>query len=239
MTGKADFYLIADITANFKINASKIISVFTVNADGSFFTRATDNAFALLSLRGNVIANLIITAPEIDSDILINSNGIHTIMLPDNASANLNLSGRIIAHIYIKAANVNGFISLMAKGKSTVRIRIPKTYGSIDLQLKGIGTRRIWQTEQDAYFYLDSYGVFRQRDILYISLPGLVLRPSSELIIDTDQMTVMLDGVNVTRYFSPDSEFFKLRPGNNLLIYEDGVQNRDVQYIILWKDLWL
>ena len=48
-----------------------------------------------------------------------------------------------------------------------------------------------------------------------------------------------MNGVDVTRFFSADSEFFKLKPGDNLIVYEDGVANRSIYYIILWKDLFL
>jgi serine phosphatase RsbU (regulator of sigma subunit) len=52
-------------------------------------------------------------------------------------------------------------------------------------------------------------------------------------------MTITLNGEDVTRYFSADSEFFKLKPGDNSVIYSDGVKDRSVSYKILWKDLWL
>ena len=70
-------------------------------------------------------------------------------------------------------------------------------------------------------------------------LEDLILPIGGELLIDTGQMTVTLNGQDVTRYVGRNSEFFKLRPGDNIILYEDGVENRAISYNILWKDLWL
>jgi phage-related protein len=72
-----------------------------------------------------------------------------------------------------------------------------------------------------------------------IALPDLVIPPGGDLVIDTELMTVTLNGEDVTRFFGSNSEFFKLKPAENVLVYEDGVENRNISYRILWKDLWL
>jgi phage-related protein len=66
-----------------------------------------------------------------------------------------------------------------------------------------------------------------------------VVKANNELTIDTGEMTVMLDGQDATRYFGMDSEFFKLRPGENALVYTDSDAARDALMKILWKDRWL
>ena len=72
-----------------------------------------------------------------------------------------------------------------------------------------------------------------------IKLSGLVLKPGDELVIDTCEMTVSVNGQNMMKFVSNDSEFFSLLPGDNEIIYTDGVTTRKVSIDILWKDRWL
>lgn len=73
----------------------------------------------------------------------------------------------------------------------------------------------------------------------YMDLAGLQIRPGGELKIDTEEMTIELDGQNVIDFLSVDSEFFFLRPGENTIVYKDGNGTRNAQIRILWKDRWL
>lgn len=57
-----------------------------------------------------------------------------------------------------------------------------------------------------------------------------------ELIIDTEHMTVTLNGVNIIDRVSDASVFFKLMSGVNDIIVEGGT-TADIR--ILWKDRWL
>lgn len=72
-----------------------------------------------------------------------------------------------------------------------------------------------------------------------IDLTGLVLAPGDELTINTEDMTVTLDGQNGMDYFSLDSEFFTLLSGLNTLVFTDGETARTVAFDIIWKDRWL
>jgi hypothetical protein len=73
-----------------------------------------------------------------------------------------------------------------------------------------------------------------------LSLRGLVLGPGDELVIDTDLMTVTLNGVNVTRYVNGNSKFIKLLAGNNTLVYQDGSGlSREAAVRVEWKARWL
>ena len=73
----------------------------------------------------------------------------------------------------------------------------------------------------------DIYGI----DI--ISLPDLVLKPGQELIIDTDNMTVTLDGQNAIHLLSDDSVFFFLAQGEDLVIQYASVQNEIIVEIAI------
>lgn len=72
-----------------------------------------------------------------------------------------------------------------------------------------------------------------------IKLSGLILKPGDELVIDTGEMTVSVNGENMMKFVSNDSEFFNLLPGDNEIIYTDGVTTRNVSIDILWKDRWV
>ena len=78
----------------------------------------------------------------------------------------------------------------------------------------------------------DIYGI----DI--ISLPELVLKPGQELIIDTDNMTVTLDGQNAIHLLSDDSVFFFLAQGEDLITYADNSGSRQANLKVMWKDRW-
>ena len=67
-------------------------------------------------------------------------------------------------------------------------------------------------------------------------IPGLTMTAGDELIIDTEHMTITLNGANVIDLLSDDSEFFKLKPGENDIIVEGGT-TADIK--VLWKDRWL
>lgn len=67
----------------------------------------------------------------------------------------------------------------------------------------------------------------------------LVLRPGDELIINTCDMTVTINGQNAMEYFSNESDFFTLLNGLNSLIYNDDSNSRNISFDVIWKDRWL
>jgi hypothetical protein len=72
-----------------------------------------------------------------------------------------------------------------------------------------------------------------------ISLEGMTLKPGDELIINTCDMTVTINGQNAMEYFSNDSDFFTLLNGLNTLIYNDSNSSRNISFDVIWKDRWL
>lgn len=72
-----------------------------------------------------------------------------------------------------------------------------------------------------------------------IDLIDIVLSPGDELVINTCDMTVTINGQNAMEYFSGDSDFFALLNGLNILEYRDGSNERDISLDIIWKDKWL
>jgi len=73
----------------------------------------------------------------------------------------------------------------------------------------------------------------------HIHLPNLVIGVGGELIIDTDNMTITMNGQNVMRFLSRDSEFFLLNPATNELTFTSGNANNRADIRVLWRDAWL
>lgn len=67
----------------------------------------------------------------------------------------------------------------------------------------------------------------------------LVLRPGDELVINTCDLTVTLNGENAMEFFAADSEFITLLNGENTIEYNDESESREISFNIIWKDRWL
>lgn len=67
----------------------------------------------------------------------------------------------------------------------------------------------------------------------------LVLKPGDELVINTRDLTVTLNGLNAMEYFAADSEFITLLNGENTIEYNDESGARKISFDIIWKDRWL
>jgi len=69
-----------------------------------------------------------------------------------------------------------------------------------------------------------------------LTVAGVNMQAGDELIIDTEHMTVTLNGVNIIDKITDSSVFFKLMSGVNQLIIE-GSSAADIR--VLYKDRWL
>jgi len=72
-----------------------------------------------------------------------------------------------------------------------------------------------------------------------LELLNLNLAPGDELIIDTDVLEVLFNGVPDADFVTGDSEFFQLRPGRNRIIFMDGETARELSVSIVWSNRWL
>ena len=73
-----------------------------------------------------------------------------------------------------------------------------------------------------------------------VNLGGLTIPPGGELIIDTDKMTVTLDGISVIEYVSMDSDFIQILAGLNTIVYQDSSGAvRQASVRVEWKPRWL
>lgn len=96
--------------------------------------------------------------------------------------------------------------------------------------------RTIYQTGQaDAEAIANAAAVSTYGSVTLV-IEGVNMVAGDELIIDTEHMTVTLNGINIVDRVDDESVFFKLMPGENDVIVEGGT-TADVK--ILWKDRWL
>ncbi len=71
-----------------------------------------------------------------------------------------------------------------------------------------------------------------------LSLPQIVLKPGQELIINTDDMTVTIDGENAIHLLSDDSVFFFFwRKGEDIITYSDASSNRSINLKVMYKKI--
>lgn len=105
------------------------------------------------------------------------------------------------------------------------------------------GVRAVFVSSLEADMQMEvqanSFNAFGFEVIKLNARGGLVLKPNDELRIDTEKMTVELNGVNVIKYFSSDSDFFYLKPSENIILYSNNKPTSKSEVKILWKDRWL
>ena len=71
-----------------------------------------------------------------------------------------------------------------------------------------------------------------------LEFENIELKAGDEVIINTDDMTVTINGQNATVFLSADSDFFKLKPGENIISIS-GSDGAVGDAYIIWKDRWL
>lgn len=198
------------------------------------------DTLAVLQLdAGGQNARRLFTAVSSAEFALNMSGSMLCVIYASNAAADLRLgsSGCSLRRYFSDSPKAITVLGLTGQGSRTIYADLMPV--EFALYLRGESLRRFMASAPLISANLGAKGAAAMFGYSTIALPGLVIPPGGDLVIDTEEMTVTLNGEDVTRYFGADSEFFKLKPGENIVIYEDGVQNRDISYKILWKDLWL
>lgn len=110
-----------------------------------------------------------------------------------------------------------------------------------DMALNNVAvyTRCVLMTPSPASLELNSRAAITLSGESSLTLTGLILKPGDELLIDTGEMTVLLNGQNAMKYFTKDSEFIEFLHGINDIVYSDKSASRKVTIDVLWKDRWL
>ena len=195
---------------------------------------------AVLELDANGTGTRLLYAPDANADILIDAEAQPSIGIfapVSEAEITIESAGESTRWIYAIPANAPIVLSVTGQGARAMFAESPPV--QIVIRSNGEPARKFFAKSPASNIFVDARGSAEIYGYSVISLPGLVLPPGGEITIDTGEMTVTMNGVDVTRFFSADSEFFRLKPGDNLVIYKDGVASRNIYYIIMWKDLFL
>lgn len=142
--------------------------------------------------------------------------------------------------ILSKRMSVSGLASMKMSGVLDITNN-KSVNGSADMSIKDYGnaTKELIAIGNTANMLMNSKASSSLAGETVIHLLGLVLAPSDELIINTTDMTITLNGENATEYFSSDSEFFDLISGENIIVYNDSSESRQASLNITWKNRWL
>lgn len=139
-----------------------------------------------------------------------------------------------------KIISANGYASLYMK-ENTVGTNVKYNNGITNLALDSYGNgTKVFIADSDIsamILNVEANQLLAGEEV--ISLEGLALKPGEEVVINTCDMTVTVNGQNAIQYFSNDSDFFKLLSGLNTIEYNDGNTSRNVSFDIIWKDRWL
>ena len=138
-------------------------------------------------------------------------------------------------------AELNGYVSVVMQADGFLIRVIPfKGFAAVNVIAAGKLLRtRIIRSGKVSVIVLAASGGFNTYRYEYLKLPDLIVRVGDELIIDTDLLTVTLNGQNVIPQLSRDSEFFLFNPNVNDVIYTSGSPDDNVDIRILWKDQYL
>lgn len=101
------------------------------------------------------------------------------------------------------------------------------------------GTKVFIVEAEDATLVMLTQAVHQLSGEQVMRFKDLVLCPGDELVINTCDLTVTLNGLNAMEYFAADSEFITLLNGKNIIEYNDESGTRNISFDIIWKDRWL
>ena len=169
---------------------------------------------------------------------------LHIILSTDsyiNKSANLQSILHIILNtdVYLnKVANLQSILHIILNTDGYIN-NTASLQASLDILLDNNITDmyrgRAFSANMDLNLYLHSIlSIFR---ISHINLPTIILRPTDELVIDTDNLTVRLNGQNSLLHLDRLSEFFMLMLNENEITIQ-GTQGRALIKTI-HHDMWL
>jgi len=241
ISGVAALVLVGNVKGSLMLQAPPSLVNIKLNAYGkqTMKLNAPDIAAELQLGAGGQSTNRLFAAGPA-SDFTLDASGLMKLVItaPDSAAEmQLDSIGLGFRRYYADSPEVASVLGLSGRGSRIMFADLPAVM--FKLYLRGESLRKFLASTPSVPINLNTKGSAVMFGYSTLFLPDLVVPPDGELVIDTENMTITLNGENVTRFFGQDSEFFKLKPGENIVIYEDGEQNRDISYKILWKDLWL
>lgn len=145
-----------------------------------------------------------------------------TLKLKSSAKGDMEMTGKAFAIKHINAGTVRVMESELVANKVN-STKIYKCSARGDMEMTAFVTGA------------STYG------LAYLKLVGINLAPGQELVIDTDALTVEVNGQNKIMFLTNDSDIenFLLKPGANDITYTDNAAARTINAKVLWKDRWL
>lgn len=117
-----------------------------------------------------------------------------------------------------------------------VRVLLPSAVAEAVSAAAGVFIRtKFFTAETEAISAASGYGVSTYGSVTMV-IEGVNMVAGDELVIDTEHMTVTLNGENIVDKITDASAFFKLKAGENEITVEGG-STADIK--VLWKDRWL
>ena len=170
---------------------------------------------------------------EFDTSTIFNTSSNYkgnTDIILDSKTSKLNIAKKLQASATIEftiAGRINAAIPYQGSATMSFQSMVSKLNKASGLQ--GV-INIIFETQSEGFL------IYRYE---HIYLPALSIAVGGELIIDTDNMTITLNGQNVMQHLSRDSEFFLINPAINETVYTSNNANNRADIRILWKDAWL
>lgn len=140
-----------------------------------------------------------------------------------------------------KLISANGTSSMLMKEITDgTNNKFSQGISNMILDTKGIGTKEFIVSSETSNMKMATEGSQSLAGESIIMLEGINLQPGDEIIINSCDMTITVNGQNAMEYFSSESEFFNLLNGLNKLIYSDKNNgDREMSFDVIWKDKWL
>lgn len=150
----------------------------------------------------------------------------------------LKLGVNTVAAMRTIAASGISNLSLKQQSVGTV-VKYSVAAAALSLKTTGKGIKEFLVTVNPAGLVMKSAASQTLSGEASINLQGIVLAHGDELVINTCDMTITLNGENAMEYMTSTSEFFNLLTGLNTIEYSDGSEARTINFDVIWKDRWL
>ncbi len=165
-----------------------------------------------------------------------------------NAPLTVTSSNSGIALLKLEAIPVSAQRTISASGQASMKLGsltdgtiIKYSTASAVLTMSGVadGTKVFIVSAGTAALVIMTQATHQLSGEQMMRFEDLSLRPGDELVINTCDLTVTLNGLNAMEYFAADSEFITLLKGKNIIEYNDESGTRNISFDIIWKDRWL
>jgi len=139
-----------------------------------------------------------------------------------------------------KVISAKGITNMLLQANSNAtKVKYNKGITDMILEVAGEGTKVFIVSSDISDMTLETNANQTLAGEATIMLENINLKVGDELVINTCDMTVTVNGQNAMKFFDSESEFMSLLNGLNTIIYSDTNSNRKISLDVIWKDRWL